>query len=373
MTDPFSRRVSFEESGLHAKMQQGGYCLYELVLEITRRCNNNCRHCYINLPAQDHEARQKELDLPELQRIARQAVDLGAAWCVITGGEPLIRPDFEAIYLMLKREGLMVSVSTNACFVDERHIALWKKYPPRDIEVSVYGVSAETYEAVTRIPGSFKAFMRGRELLRAHGIKVRFKAMAMRSTFKEMQQIADFCRQRTKDYFRFDASIHCRLDGDPLRNAENRSERLTPEEIVALEAADPERSAALQKGCNSLIDSGAQKVDGEHLFRCEIGYRSFVVSPEGQFRLCPSLTPSALTCDLRTHTLKEAWEKIALSVRNMRSRNPEFLTRCRQCSIAHLCLWCPAHAYLETGKLDEPVEDFCRVAHARAKALNQKG
>ena len=53
----------------------------------------------------------------------------------------------------------------------------------------------------------------------------------------------------------------------------------------------------------------------------------------------------------------------------MRSDRPEFLARCRACPIINLCLWCPAHAYLETGELDVPVDYFCEVAHARAAGL----
>ena len=56
-------------------------------------------------------------------------------------------------------------------------------------------------------------------------------------------------------------------------------------------------------------------------------------------------------------------------MRDLRSRNPEFLERCRRCGIINLCLWCPAHAALETGNMDEWVEYFCAVAHERAKAI----
>jgi MoaA/NifB/PqqE/SkfB family radical SAM enzyme len=71
-------------------------------LELTARCNNNCRHCYINIPAQDRHASEKELNLKEIMELADQAFDLGSLWCLMTGGEPLLRPDFSDIYLGLK-------------------------------------------------------------------------------------------------------------------------------------------------------------------------------------------------------------------------------------------------------------------------------
>ena len=73
--------------------------------------------------------------------------------------------------------------------------------------------------------------------------------MALRSTAHELEEIARFCRERTKDYYRFDPLLHLRFDGDPVRNEEIRAERLSPEEVVAVERADEERFGALQKGC----------------------------------------------------------------------------------------------------------------------------
>ncbi len=163
---------------------------------------------------------------------------MGTLWCLISGGEPLLREDFADIYLMLKKKGLLVSVFTNACLVTNKHIALFKKYPPRDIEVTVYGATKETYERVTRLPGSYAAFHRGLNLLLKNGIKVRLKAMALRSNFHELAEMGAFCRQHTKDFFRFDPLLHLRFDGNTDRNAEIIGERLTPEEIVAIEQAD---------------------------------------------------------------------------------------------------------------------------------------
>ncbi len=63
-------------------------------LEITARCNNNCRHCYINLPPGDRNAQANEMSLEQIGKIAQQAVEIGCIWCLITGGEPLLRKDF---------------------------------------------------------------------------------------------------------------------------------------------------------------------------------------------------------------------------------------------------------------------------------------
>ena len=224
-------------------------------LEVTARCNNDCRHCYVNLPAGDREAKARELTREYIRELAREAVSLGALWCLLTGGEPLLRDDFAEIYLDLKRLGLLVSVFTNACLVTREHLELFRKYPPRDLEVTVYGVTPETYEAVSR----------GLDLLRpSAGASTCFWTAASRyasrpwhsgPTSMNCRKIARFCRERTGDYYRFDPLLHIRCDGKAERNEEIKAQRLTPEEIVALERADTERWPALQKKGDKLIAS----------------------------------------------------------------------------------------------------------------------
>jgi radical SAM protein with 4Fe4S-binding SPASM domain len=338
-------------------------------LELTARCNLNCRHCYINLPAGDHAARSRELGAAEIDRIAAEAVSLGAVWCLVTGGEPLLRPDFCEVYERLRRRGLLVSLYTNATLVGDEHVKFLKRRPPRDIEVTVYGVTRETYERVTRVPGSFDAFEKGLDRLLRSGLPVRLKAMALRSNRNELERIAAFCRARTKDYFRFDPFLHFRFDRDPARNMDIEAERLSPEEIAALEKGDAARFEALERHRADFVSSGPPDEACRHLFRCGAGKRNFVVGHDGRLKICLSLLHPDFLYDLRQGSLTEAWTRFVPGVLARTSSRPEYLDGCARCPIVNLCLWCPANAHLECGELDRPVEYFCRVAHARAQAL----
>ena len=343
--------------------------LFSFDLEITARCNNDCRHCYINLPVKDRTAEASELTPAEISRIADEAVALGAVWCLVTGGEPLLRKDFCDVYLALKRKGLLVSVFTNATLVTEEHIALFKKYPPRDIEVTVYGVTRDTYEVVTRRPGSFDRFMGGLNRLLESGVRVRLKAMAIQSNLNEQAAIAEFCRARTKDFYRFDPQLHLRFDRDPKRNVEIRAERLTPEQVVKLESADEERVNAMKDQCDTLINDEFNQDGDDHLFGCGTGNGGFTVGYDGTFRLCSSLWAPGTTHDLRKGSLRDACDGLVPRVRAMRTENKTLLKSCKSCPYINLCMWCPAHAYLETGDMEGEVKYFCDVAHARAAAL----
>ncbi len=340
-------------------------------IELTARCNLACRHCYINLPAGDKSAKANELTAVEIERIAGEAVSLGAVWCLLTGGEPLLRKDFFDVYTALRKKGLLISVYTNATLVSARHIRLFKEHPPRNVEITVYGATKETYERVTRVPGSFAAFQKGLGLFLKGGVAVRLKAMALRSNMHELPQIADFCRARTTDYFRFDPVIHYRFDRDPERNRDIESERLTPDEVVALEKADSERFHALETCSDQLITPESDVSGCRHLFRCGAGKKTFVVGHDGKFKLCASLLHPDCLYDLRRGPLTEAWRRFVPRVLEKKSSRPEYLERCAKCAIVNLCLWCPAHAYLETGALDAPVDKFCQIAHARGAALKK--
>jgi radical SAM protein with 4Fe4S-binding SPASM domain len=209
-------------------------------------------------------------------------------------------------------------------------------------------------------------------MLSSGGVRVRLKAMALRSNLDEMEAIAHFCRKRTKDYFRFDPQLHLRFDGNQERNEEIRSERLAPEEIIALDRIDKKRLTALQKECGTLLTSLNERSEPRpNLFRCAIGNGSCSIGYDGIFRACSSLCAPGMTCDLRKDSLRNAWENLIPKIRMTLARRPEFLTTCGSCPYSELCTWCPAHAHLETGDIEGETPYFCAVTHARIQQLNQ--
>ncbi len=364
----FVTSCALPQYGLWETMEHRN-ALFSFVLEITARCNNNCRHCYINLPEQDHEAKKKEMSLEALEAIADEAISLGAVWCVLTGGEPLLREDFIDIYLAMKRKGLLVAVSTNATLVNADHIRLFKRYPPRDVEVSVYGITPETYERVTRKSGSFDAFITGVNRFLQNGIRVRLKAMAIRSNVHEFPAIARFCRERTKDYFRYDPNLHLRYDRQPERNAEILGERLEPIEIVSLEWQDPQRSAFMTSVCREIRHERGSRHSYSKLLDCGAGRGAFSMSYDGTYRLCSTLCHPDCMYDLKQGSVRDAWFNFVPRIRQMDSTRPAFVERCRRCELVQLCTWCPAYAFLETGAMDKPIDYFCAVSRAREKEL----
>ncbi len=345
----------------------------EFDIEVTARCNLDCRHCSISLPAGDKASRKQELTVDEIGRFAGEAAARGAVRCLITGGEPLLRKDFFDLYQAVLSKGLRVSISTNATLVSGEHVRFLKKFPPRDIEVTVFGATRETYERVTRTPGSFAAFKRGLDRLLGSGITVRLTAMALRSNKHELAALGDFCRAQAKDAYRFDPHLYLRFDRNEARNVFIRAERLSPREIVRLERSRPEGLQAIAGACAGLGPGEAASehvpAAGRHLFHCGAGRRSFVIGPAGLLRPCLTLHHPDFIYDLRKGNLHDALGRFLPERLARETDRREFPDKCRPCPVAALCLWCPARAHLETGELDLAAEVFCTVAEARAEGL----
>ena len=158
--------VDFEEWGqiLSAPLQGGRYPL-GATFELTNRCNLNCAHCYINQPANDEVARQRELSTEQVKAIIDQMVAAGVLFLTLTGGEPLLRPDFTEIYTYARQKGLLVILFTNGTLVSEEIADLLNDLRPLNVDISIYGASSSVFEAVTRVSGTFSRCFTGIERL----------------------------------------------------------------------------------------------------------------------------------------------------------------------------------------------------------------
>ena len=108
-------------------------------IELTPICNMNCEMCYVRLtPAE--VARQGRLrTVGEWLDIATQMRDAGTLFLLLTGGEPLIYPDFRRLYLALRDMGFLLTINTNGTLIDEDWAAFFGAHKPRRINITLYG------------------------------------------------------------------------------------------------------------------------------------------------------------------------------------------------------------------------------------------
>ncbi|HAS83110.1 MAG TPA: hypothetical protein DCS43_10670 [Verrucomicrobia bacterium] len=338
--------------------------LLSLTLELTERCNQDCQHCCINRPAQDASAKTREMDTETVMRVLREAAGLGCKRVCFTGGEPLLRTDFETLYLYARRQGFQVQLFTNATLLTPPLATLMKAVPPLEpIEVTVYGMSARSVETVTRVAGTHTRLQAGVRLLRENQIPFVVKYACLPANRHELDAFEEWGRRLGAIdgipslvlFFR----LRDRRD-DPVRNRMIQSVRISPADGLALlrrhEAAYAEsarqfiqRYAGLAAGCGA----------GRHVCVDAYGH----VQPCGALRdparslnIYGSDAPAGLTLDeaLRAFAAKGCEPPPA---------------RCARCFLYGFCEQCPALSWSEHGAYDQPVAYFCDVAHAQARRL----
>jgi MoaA/NifB/PqqE/SkfB family radical SAM enzyme len=207
-----------------------------LDMELTERCNNNCIHCYINLPAEDRTAEEKELSTQEIKGILEEAASLGCLKVRFTGGEPLLRQDFEEIYLYARKLGLRVVLLTNATLITPKLAKLFERTPALEVtKITLYGMKRSSYESVTRVSGSFEAAWRGISLLLERRVPFVVKGVVLPPNRGEMGEFESWastipCMDGSPSYSIF-FDLRCRRDSEE-KNDLIKGMRLSPEEIL---------------------------------------------------------------------------------------------------------------------------------------------
>ena len=330
-------------------------------INLTNRCNLRCVHCYIR-DYDGGDPASSELSTDEVLSIIDQVVDAGCLSFLITGGEPLLHPDFATVYRHARESGIIVSVFTNGTLLDSSHIELFRELPPRQIELTLYGATPETYEAVTGVKGSYDAFHRGIELLRKGDVPFRLKTMLLTLNVHEFALMTEYARELGVR-FRFDPLIAPRLDGDctPLQY------RVDPATAVELEMSDEERVASVLEDLKSTGGENGESARKEFLYRCGTGATGFFIDSHGWLQPCMMVTNPSV--DLRKTRFGEAWAELA-GVRDIPA--PPDL-HCKECSLVAHCGYCPPVTMLENGMKVEPGGYVCRLGECRKQAIADLG
>ncbi len=318
--------------------------------ELTERCNLACRMCYVRQSPGDRARRAKELSAAAWLELARQAVDNGMIFLLLTGGEVFLRPDFFELYTPLTRLGLILTLFTNGTLITEALAARLAEAPPSRTEITLYGATAATYEAVTGVTGSYARCCTGIEALVRHRVPLGLKTTVTRQNVGEL----DAMRQMSHGWgLPFSAGwlLSKRRDGVPSQVADCR---LSAAECVALEATD--RASATEWTEAALRESSLGH-DGN--FYCQAGRAAFVVNPTGEMNACIDLPfPAARPLEIG---FRAAWEQVQRFV----DEAPPLAPLCLACDASAYCPRCPAWSQLETGTLTEPVPYLCEIAGAR--------
>lgn len=354
---------------LHARAAQRGLPLAG-TFELTARCNFNCKMCYVHLGAQEAAQRGRELNADEWLSIAEEARQKGMLFLLLTGGEPLLRPDFPYLLRELKKMGLVVSVNSNASLINEEMLQFLKSEPPFRFNISLYGGCSEAYQTLCGVP-AFETVLGNIKKLREIGIDVKLNASMTPYNETELERIYEIAEQLhtpiqvatymfpplrrdaeqigKNDRFTPEAAAACAVRWDRLR--------FTPEQFA-------KRAEAMRKGLSCPEEEVCDGSPGEGI-SCRAGRSSFWINWRGDMTPCGMMPHPAAS--VLEKGFEKAWEETKQAAFGIRLP-PE----CSSCRLKPSCRACAAMCLTETGSFDCKPDYICKMTHETARLTLEK-
>lgn len=318
-------------------------------LDLTYRCRNNCRHCWLRIPPVS-EKKTNELTVDEIKELVDEAGKMGCRKWNISGGEPMLRPDFSDIFDYITRRTTNYTLNTNGTLITPRIAKLLRR---RGLKlVALYGADEEVHDHITRNPGSFAAVMQGIAYLQEAGANFTIQLVPLKDNYHQLTDMIRLAESLAPNW-RIGASwLYLSAAGDDKKNNEIRRQRLSPKEVVDLDKLDPARP-----------ETPGQPVVGSGLLASCIHSRNeFHVDAYGQMSFCSFIKDQSQRCDLRKVSFVHAWEDLIPAMSRKIKSNAEYKKNCGSCSLRSSCRWCPVFAYLEHKNYSAKVEYLCAVA-----------
>jgi radical SAM protein with 4Fe4S-binding SPASM domain len=328
-------------------------------LDLTYRCNNDCRHCWLRIPAAAPE-KKDELSFAKLKGIVSAARAMGCRRWSVSGGEPMLRPDFPEIFDYLTRNSRAYSINTNGTLITPKIARLMAR---RGVKmVALYGATAGVHDHITRNPGSFEAALRGLAYLQEAGAGFTVQLIPMQDNYHQFPEMLKLAASLSRHYRVGAAWLHLSACGNKRINAQILRQRLPPEEVIALdnpdlsceEGADPEALPDCRNTNNSA-----------YLFSsCIAGGNNFHIDPYGKMTFCAFIKDPGLRYDLSRGTFKDCWDNFIPSLEKRVEAKQEYREGCGSCALRKDCNFCPAYGYLEHRDFNKKVEYLCAIAKA---------
>jgi len=344
--------------------------------ETTAGCNLRCIHCR-RIDVADRLV-PEDLSTAESKQLIDQIVAFCNPILVLSGGEPLIRPDIFEVAEYAVAKGLRVALATNGTLIDKHMAQRIVDAGIRRIAISLDGATAETHDAFRALPGCFAQALEGIEHLRRQGMSVQINTTVARHNIDELPQILDLARSLGADALHIFLLVPVGC-GVEIADEQMISPRQYEEVLNWLHDRDQEGLLELKATCaphyfrivrQRMAADERQAPPGQKRPRigeaaaaselhamtkgCLAGTGVCFISHKGEVFPCGYLPLPAGS--VREQTLQEIWEssKVFSTL-----RDPELLQgKCGRCEFKRICGGCRARAYGMTGNyLDE--EPFC--------------
>lgn len=315
--------------------------------------------CYVRLDQAQMDSIGRELTAEEWISIAKDAINAGTLNLLLTGGEPLLRQDFEQIYTALCEMGFIISLNTNATLITPDIVKLFSKYPPTSTAVTLYGANPCTYEKVCGDANGFAKTIHGLELLSNLSTELEVRTTYIEDNMHELDQIRAIANRYT-DRYAINTNVF-----KAIRGAKSDAEtcRLSPKQMIDVSQSNSEyykqyneNSIDIMKECE---EQQHEPDNGYNLpptiFTCLASKSSYWITWDGKMLPCGCFT-SPYTLPL-VEGFASAWNRLPNLFRDISQPS-----ECQKCEYNGSCPNCPAKLQAETGRLDGISTYICAIA-----------
>lgn len=170
---------------------------------ITHLCNLRCKHCY---QEEYNNHMPKEDFYHALDKFTEFMKD--KPWdgqINLTGGEPLLHPDFFEFATEIRKRKLRLAILTNGTLIDKETAAKIKALKPMFVQVSLDGIK-ESHDVV-RGKGNFEKTLVGIDNLKREGVRVLVSFTAQKDNHKDFEKLAKVCRKHNVDKLWWDRVV----------------------------------------------------------------------------------------------------------------------------------------------------------------------
>lgn len=315
------------------------------MIELNYACNFDCVYCYLGTKREQKEC----LNLSQCTTLFKSLREAGTLVLTFTGGEVFLNSDLFDILREARSQRFAVRIFTNGSLIGISEARELKKISPLSVDVSLYGASGDTYEAVTGNGKHFDMTVNGLQNLRRAEIPVVLKIVVNRLNMHELPRM-----ERLAEDMGMDTSVSPLITPDDCGN-------FTPCHYMLDE-----------QGLESYFETyGKKPVQFERKpdeIVCNSGRNAFVISPAGEVFPCIQIRRSAgnvFTSGFRT-IWNDAPAPILKTIRNLRFRD---FRECSSCSSAPFCFFCPGLALLESESLTGKNLTACRFTLIKRKVF----
>jgi len=154
-------------------------------------CNFKCEHCDITKLWQKENKRY--FTPKDVRELSRQADEMGLAHIVITGGEPLVFPDFDEIVKAIDPQKFYITSDTNGWLLDEKRAFHLKEIGVDKIQLSLDSLNAEEHDSFRHAKGSHARALRAIEAAQKAGLNIIVQTVVTKQRVRS-QELIDFIK-----------------------------------------------------------------------------------------------------------------------------------------------------------------------------------